>query len=309
MPTIPRILTTTVLSLAVGASVGCTPTTPALPGLQNSMPAGFTITSGTSMPLGDTWLSFEYHQKAEDTCLLVKLKPDTLPKGCKLRLSLSGVPYNTARGKEWQHDFSNLHKPGEYIFLLRKRDFPQEGGPYDYQVVFTLLAPDGKVLERSKDRLEHFIPGPGWEASFEIENQKELKKLQQAASLCASMRLQMTYHWSIMTDTPVELPLNTPDIEKLRDLIGRMRPVKTYLHEVLAAYHLQLVLLDAQGNELATMNPHDVVSEQQVSPENLADISSFALRDEDAATWFRIIHSPEVEAAIDAAEKHASSQR
>ena len=57
------------------------------------------------------------------------------------------------------------------------------------------------------------------------------------------------------------------------------------------------------------MNPHDVVSEQQVSPENLADISSFALRNEDAATWFRIIHSPEVEAAIDSAEKHTSSQR
>ena len=301
MPAIPRILTTIVLCLAAGASISCSSTTPTLPGLQNSIPVGYTLSSGTSMPLGDTWLSFEYHTKAEDTCLLVRLRPDTLPKGCNLKLSLSGVPYNTARGTEWQHDFSTIHRPGEYIYLLRKRDFPQEGGPYDYRVVFTLLAANGKVLERRDDRLEHFIPGPGWEASFEEENQKELKELQQAATRCASMRLQMTYHWRIMTDTPVELPLNASDIEKLRDLIGRMRPVKTYLHEALPAYHLQLVLLDAQGNKLATVNPYDVVSEQHVSPENLAALSSFALSNEDAATWFRIINSPELETAIHSA--------
>ena len=305
-----KILATTALCLAAEASVSCTVTTPTLPALQNSIPAGFTHTAGISMPLGDTRLSFEYHRKAEDTCLLVRLEPDSLPKDCQLRLSVSGEPYNTARGKEWKHDFSTLHKPGEYIFLLRKRDFPREGGPYDYRVVFTLLSADGKALECRYDRLEHSIPGPGWEASYEVEeNQKELKKLQQAATRCAGMRLQMTYHWRIMTDAPVELPLNTQDIETLRNLIKRMRPVKTYVHEVLPAYQLQLLLHDAQGNKLATMDPYDVVSEEDVSPENLADLSTFALSAEDVAAWFRIINSPEVEAAIDSADKNASNQR
>lgn len=278
-------------------------TSPTLPNQQNSIPEGFTITSGTSMPLGDTWLSFEYHQKGEDTCLLLKLKPDTLPKGCKLRLSLSGEPYNTARGKKWQHDFSTLHKAGEYIFLLRKSDFPQEGGPYDYRVVFTLLSADGKALDSRDNRLDHFVPGPGWEASFEKENQEELQKLQQAATRCAHMRLQMIYHIYRSDDSPVELPLHQADMEKLRHLIGRMRPVCTHLHEAMYGYHLQLVMLDAEGKELASMDPYDVTREQHVSPENLADLSSFALSNDDADTWFNIINSPEVNEVIESSAR------
>lgn len=302
---IRKLLISTVLL----ALYSCSQTNAVLPVQQNTIPAGYKHTLSATMTLGDTWLSFEHHRKAEDICLLVTLKRDTLPKGCKLRLSLSGEPYSTARGKEWQYEFSTIYKPGEHIFLLKKSDFPQDGGPYDYRVEFTLLAPDGKVLDSRNDRLNSRMPGPGWDASYEKENQRDLKKLQAAAEKCASMRLQMTYHYEIMVDTPVELPLNASDTAELRKLIGRMRPVRTYVHEVIPGYMLQLVLLDAEGKELATMDPFDVTKEQHVSPENLAHLSSFALSNDDAASWFRIINSPETTEAIESAVKKARSKR
>lgn len=294
---------TLLISAAILGLCSCSPATQTLvlPGQLTAIPEGYEITSGTSMPLGDTRLSFEYHQKREDTCLLVKLKPDTLPEGCKLSLALSGVPYSTAPGKAWQHEFGSIYLPGEYIYLLKQSDFPRVGGPYDYRVVFTLLGADGKVLGSRDDRLDFFTPGPGWKAFFEKENQAELKKLQQAATRCTSMRLQMTSHFARRDGTPVALPLHQADMEKLRQLISRMRPVCTHLHEAIYGYHLQLVLLDARGKELASMDPFDVAREQHVSPENLADLSSFALSNEDAAAWYSIINSPEVKAAIDAA--------
>lgn len=277
-------------------------------GSPSALPAGIEHVAGL-MPLSGSWLSYSHYLSGDTCCLEVTPDREDLPNGRTLELRLCGTPYSTASGKEWQQPIATINKPGKYIYKLTANDFRTDGGPYDYSVSFALRDAKGKELDRRDARLSYHIPGPGWEASHEKENRESLQKLQDAAERCSAMRLVLTYHEQGIYGTEVELPLSGKDMEELRRLIGRMRPIKTHLHEIIPLYHTELLLLNADGQELERMSPSDVTSEKYVSPENLANLSSYALSNEDAATWNSIVHGPKVKAAIDAAVKKPQVNR
>lgn len=280
----------------------------ARPDTRPALPEGIAHSAGI-MPLSGSWVSYAHYVSGETCCLEVQPDSKNLPKGRTLELHLCGTPYSTASGSKWQQPIATIDKPGKYIYSLHKSDFRKSGGPYDYSVIYTLRDTNGKELDSCHDRLSDHIPGPGWEAYYEKENRERLQQLQSAAERCATMRLVLTYHEQGIYNTEVLLPLHENDAQELRRLIGRMRPIKTHLHEVYPLLHTELILLDAAGKELVRMDPSDVVSEKYVSPEDLADLSCYALSNEDAATWQRITHGPEVKAAIDTAVQKAQENR
>ncbi|MBQ7022353.1 MAG: hypothetical protein IJN29_02155 [Akkermansia sp.] len=280
----------------------------ARPDTPPALPEGIAHAAGI-MPLSDSWVSCAHYLSGENCCLEVKLDSEDLPRGRTLELQLCGTPYSTASGSKWQQPIASISKPGKYIYSLSKNDFRKSGGPYDYSVIYTLRDSKGKELDSQHDRLSDFIPGPGWEAYYEKENRERLQQLQSAAERCATMRLVLTYHEQGIYGTEVALPLHGDDAEELRRLIGRMRPIKTHLHEIIPLWHTELILLNADGRELERMDPSDVVGEKYVSPEDLASLSCYALSNEDAATWKRITLGAEVKAAIDTAVQKAQENR
>ncbi len=300
-----KINTYTLAVLALFALNGCSHGLAESPG---ALPTSIEHVAGL-MPLSGSWVSYTHYLSGDTCCLEVEPDREDLPKGHTLELHLCGKPYSTASGTEWQHHIATLRKPGKYIYKLAANDFRTGGGPYDYCVSFTLRDAKGKELDRRDARLSYHIPGPGWVASYEKENRESLQKLQDAAEHCSAMRLVLTYHEQGIYNTEVELPLSVEDTDELRRLISRMRPIKTYLHEIIPLYHTELIFLDADGREMERMDPHDVTGEQYVSPEDLANLSGYALSRQDAATWNRIVHGPKVKAAIDAAVKKAQENR
>ncbi len=266
--------------------------------------------TSASIPLGDSWLTLMYHRDGDSCLITVEADRDLLSGAQQLELLLSGKPYSTAAGKTWQQPLSSISKPGTYRLRLSEQDFRKNGGPYDYSIHLILRRANGQEADRITHRLTDHIPGPGYKTYYEKENRESLLKLQEAANHCATMRLAMTYHDDGIYDSKVPLPLSQADIAELRRLIGRMRAVKTHLHEVIPYLHMELTLLDAQGKELGTMNPHDVTREAYVSPENAADMNSYALSNDDATAWYAIINSPAVRKAIKrAVESHKNKRK
>lgn len=263
--------------------------------------------TSAGIPLGESWLFLEYYRSGEFCRLNVEVDRPLLPAGYQLKLQLCGKPYNTASDGEWFAPISTITKPGTYHFQLAEQDFRKDGGPYDYSVRLTLSHKNGKEIDSSNWRLTSHIPEPGADTYYEEENRDSLLKLQAAAERCTTMRLVMIYHKDGIKDIP--LPLSETDVKELCRLIGRMRPVKSHLHEVIPILNMELTLLDSQGKELCTMDPHDVAKEAHVSPENAADMSGYALSNEDATTWYTIINSPAVKQTINQAVEAHKKQR
>lgn len=256
----------------------------------------------TVMPLGDAWVGFVHHRNGDTYSLEIALDRDELPAGHSVELQLIGTPYSTASGNKWAQSIGRVHSVGTHRFTLSEQDFRKNGGPYDYSIHFSLCNKSGKEVAQQDMRLNNNIPGPGWPSYHEQENSEQLSKLQEAAKQCKSMRLLLVYHHeapaAISHTTPTVLPLIREDIARLRELIFRMQPVKTYLHHVTYAYNLELHLLGENGEKLAVISPSDVTAARYVSPEGVADMSSYSLSNEDAAAWFAIFHNPAMHKAI-----------
>ncbi len=296
--------------LALAASLLCfTACSQAQPDILPLLPSDSQHATSVGIPLGDSWLLLKYHRDGESCLLIVETERDLLPDGHQLELQLCGRPYSTASGKAWQRPLATISKPGTYRYRLSEDDFCKDGGPYDYSLHLHLRRKNGQTVDSTDNRLTSYMPGPGWPTYYEKENRESLLKLQQAAAHCDSMRLAMTYHDDGIYDSEVPLPLSPADITELRRLIGRMRPVKTHVHEVIPLLHLKLTLLDSQGKALCTMDPHDVAREAHVSPENAADLAGYALSNDDATTWYSIINSPAVKQAIKQAVEAHKKQR
>ncbi len=253
------------------------------------------------MPLGDAWVEFVHHRSGDTYSLEIDLDRDELPAGHSVELQLIGTPYSTASGNKWTQRIGSVHTAGTQRFTLSEQDFRKNDGPYDYSIHFSLCNKSGKEVAHQDIRLNDNIPGPGWPSFYEQENREQLSKLQEAAKYCKNMRLLLVYHHdapAISHTTPTELPLSREDTARLRELILRMRPLKTYLHEVIPAWNIELLLLGENGEELADISPSDVTAARYVSPEGLADMSSYSLSNEDAAAWFAIFHNPAMHKAI-----------
>ena len=281
----------------------------AQPDILPMLPSDSQHATSASIPLGDSWLKLMYHRDGDSCLLTVEADRDLFFHGHRLELQLCGKPYSTASGKAWQQPLTTISKPGTYQHRLSEQDFRKNGGPYDYSIHLTLRRTNGQEADSRQLRLTDHMPGPGWKTYYEKENREQLLKLQEAAAHCASMRLVLTYHDDAIHNSEVPLPLSPADIAELRRLIGRMRPVKTHLHEVIPYLHMELTLLDNQGKELRTMDPHDVVRENHVNPENAAFMCSYALSNEDATTWYSIIAGPAVKQAIKRAVEENKKQR
>ena len=296
----------TLLALAASALMA-TACTHAQTDILPALPPDEQHATSAGIPLGESWLHLEYYRSGDSCRLNVEADKKLLPTGHQLELQLCGTPYSTASGKEWFAPIATITKPGTYRFKLSEQDFRKNGGPYDYNVRLTLSHNNGKKIDSRDCRLTEHIPAPGADIYYEQENRDSLLKLQAAAERCASMRLVMIYHMDCIKDVP--LPLSGTDTKELCRLIGRMRPVKSHLHEVIPILNMELTLLDSQGKELCTMDPFDITAEKHVSPENAADMASYALSNEDAATWYSIIYSPSVKQTIKQAVEENKKQR
>lgn len=301
----------TTLLLASLLSTGCTAQLPAPQSdIIPTLPADRRHAPHALIPIGDGWLGFVHHRSGDSYLLELDCDRKLLPAGHRLDVQLIGTPYSTANGSKWQHQLGSITTTGIHQFTLSESDFRKNGGPYDYRVSFTLRQTGGKEVDTRDTRLTDHMPGPGYPTWYEQENRESLHQLQQAAEQCHKMKLLLRYHHNFMIDSPMELPLSTADSEVLRSLIARMKPVKTHLHEVIPAFGIDLQLLGADGKELANFDPFDVTAARHVSPEGAADMSSYTLSNEDAATWFSIIYGPAVKNAIKQAEqRHSKSPR
>lgn len=288
-------------------STGCTAQLPApQSNIIPTLPADRNHAPHALIPIGDGWLGFVHHRSGDSYLLELDCDRRLLPAGYRLDVQLIGTPYRTASGSQWQQQLGSISTTGIHRFTLSESDFRKNGGPYDYSVSFTLRRADGKEVDTRDTRLNNHIPGPHYPTCYEQENRETLHQLQQAAEQCHEMKLMLHYHHSFMLDTPMELPLSAADSVVLRSLIARMKPVKTHLHEVLPAFGIDLQLLGADGKELASFDPFDVTAARYVSPEGAADMNSYTLSNEDAATWFSIIYGPAVQHAIKQAEQRHS---
>ncbi|MBR5894382.1 MAG: hypothetical protein IKZ13_02425 [Akkermansia sp.] len=125
---------------------------------------------------------------------------------------------------------------------------------------------------------------PAEQAANLSTSKRKLSRLQKAAEDCSDMRLLLVHSGLAYLPEPMELPLNDYEKKQLRYLIKRMKAVK----ETGAAsqdYIERLQLLNSNGQPLASVDFHDVVSNAMVSGQGYAQGARLVLSEDDAAIW------------------------
>ena len=119
------------------------------------------------------------------------------------------------------------------------------------------------------------------------QNRRKLHRLQVAAGQCVGMRLVLSESQHDRIRRPVELArLNAVEMRQMKELISRMKPVKSApAGDFAAQYVVSLVLEGADGRSLASVDYMDAAPEGMVSPDGYAPGSGFVLESHDSAVW------------------------
>ena len=142
-------------------------------------------------------------------------------------------------------------------------------------------------------------------------NARALEHLQKAAGQCSSMRLVLADSTGARVRRPVELGhLSPQELEQMRGLILRMKPVKTAPAGEFALPHVvRLKLLGQGGQVLAEVDYMDVAPDSMVCPQGYAAGSRFVLKGSDATAWHLLMRAEHARAiALNPAPSRMSSR-
>ncbi|MBR5592300.1 MAG: hypothetical protein IKW38_07275 [Kiritimatiellae bacterium] len=229
----------------------------------------------------------------EGYTVVLNVTAEVLSKGHPLQVQLCAAPYRTDSSKAWSRTLATITEPNAYTFKLDNDDLRSVvEGPYDYCLRVSLLQSDGQYIESRDTRLSSEVPSTDEKGAYEHENRESLKQLQafavKASSITFAVEQLNAEVGPIGQSTPITL---TPsDAKTVRELITRMRSVKT---EIILAEYDQIQtfnLLDSSGNILTSLDLIHVVSEAYVSPEDVAYNACFALSNEDHATLCTLLY-------------------
>lgn len=249
--------------------------------------------SHVSFCFGEHWLSLFTVHDNEGYTVVLNVTAEVLSKGHPLQVQLCAAPYHTDSGKAWSRTLATITEPNAYTFKLNNDDLRSVAeGPYDYRLRVSLLQSDGQYIESRDTRLSSEVPSTDEKGAHEHENRESLKQLQafavKASSITFAVEQLNAEVGPIGQSAPITL---TPsDAKTVRELITRMRSVKT---EIILAEYDQIQtfnLLDSSGNILTSLDLIHVVSEAYVSPEDVAYNACFALSNEDHATLLTLLY-------------------
>jgi hypothetical protein len=133
-----------------------------------------------------------------------------------------------------------------------------------------------------------FVAEPAAEQAANLErNRKRLQRLQAAARQCVGMRLVLSESQHARIRRPVELSrLNDAEMNQMRDVIFRLRPVKTAPSgDYAPQYVVSLQLEGAGGQLLDSVDYMDAAPEGMVSPDGYAPGSRFVLDAHGSVAW------------------------
>ena len=249
--------------------------------------------SHVSFCFGEHWLSLFTVHDNEGYTVVLKVTAEVLSEGHPLQVQLCAAPYRTASGKAWSRPLATITEPNAYTFKLDNDDLRSVAeGPYDYSLRVSLLQSDGQCIESRNTRLNSEVPSTDEKGAHEHENRESLKQLQaialEASTITFVVEQLNAEDGPIGQSAPITLTPN--DAKTVRELIARMRSVKT---ETLLAEYDQIQtfnLLDSHGNILTSLDLIHVVSEAYVSPEDVAYNACFALSNEDHATLCTLLY-------------------
>ena len=119
------------------------------------------------------------------------------------------------------------------------------------------------------------------------QNRRKLHRLQVAAGQCVGMRLVLSESQHARIRRPVELArLNAVEMRQMKELISRLKPVKSApAGDFAAQYVVSLVLEGADGRSLASVDYMDAAPEGMVSPDGYAPGASFSLDAYGSVAW------------------------
>lgn len=242
---------------------------------------------------GEHWLSLFTVHDNEGYTVVLNVTAEVLSEGHPLQVQLCAAPYRTAADKAWSHTLATITEPNAYTFNLDNDDLRSVAeGPYDYSLRVSLLQSDGQCIESRNTRLNSEVPSTDEKGAHKRENRESLNQLQavalEASTITFVVEQLNAEVGPIGQSDPITLTTN--DAKTVRELIARMRSVKT---ETLLAEYDQIRtfnLLDSHGNILASLDLIHVVSEAYVSPEDVAYNACFALGNEDHATLCTLLY-------------------
>ena len=138
-----------------------------------------------------------------------------------------------------------------------------------------------------------FIPAPlvfesDAEQAANLErNRKRLQRLQESARQCVGMRLVLSESQHARIRRPVELArLNAAEMGQMREVISRLRPVKTAPSgDYALPYVVTLELEGAGGQLLDSVDYTDAAPEGMVGPDGYAPGSRFVLDAHGSVAW------------------------
>ena len=133
-----------------------------------------------------------------------------------------------------------------------------------------------------------FVAEPAAEQAANLErNRKRLQRLQVAARQCVGMRLVLSESQHARIRRPVELSrLNDAEMSQMREVIFRLRPVKTAPSGDYAPQYVVTLQLEGAGGQLLdSVDYMDAAPEGMVSPDGYAPGSRFVLDAHGSVAW------------------------
>lgn len=118
-------------------------------------------------------------------------------------------------------------------------------------------------------------------------NRKKLLRLREASRQCVGMRLVLSESQQARIRRPVEMArLNASEMQQMRELISRLKVVKTAPSgDYAVQYVVRLELVGADGRLLDSVDYMDAAPEGMVSPEGYAPGACFSLAPHDSVAW------------------------
>ncbi len=241
-------------------------------------------------------LSWSFYRKAQHAIVDIQCAPELRSKGYRLVPMLARRAYGSLWGRTHEESLSNClsHNTADRLKLcIPAARLRHSGGPWDYQLRFNMLSPDGKILPGPSIRLNDTCPEPGalrhnpdfFDSTYS-RNSENLQQLQQAAAHCTDIRIQaVDFH----SGHKVNKLTSKEDCRTLCRLISHMQPIQTQFAMVNPAGTCTLHLLGSNGEELATIGAYTVAAADEVSPESVALMKRYCLSNEGADTWFNTV--------------------